>query len=155
MSAPRPVRRAGAIACCAALAFAACAAPIRLPDAFVRLRDSGEGYRAVTSDDARIWVRDLWDPTEGNVAFWTATLKNDYVEQRGYELVDEGDVLDAAGETGRALEFTTNVRGARVGYLIALWVRGRTLQVVEFAAPQAAFAERRAAVRAALGTVRG
>lgn len=141
-------------------ALASCTTPIRLPADFVELRDAGEGLRAVTSDDARVWVRELWDPTEGSVDFWAATLKNDLIEQRGYQFVGEGELADAAGEAGRWLEFATDVRGVRVGYLVALWVRTRWLQrgcwlqTVEYTAAQDVYAARVDAVRAALATVR-
>lgn len=154
----RAARRIARVAALAALA--SCAAPLRLPADFVELRDAGDGFRAMTSDDARVWVRELWDPTPGNVAFWAETLKNDFVEQRGYRFVGEGEAADADGGTGRWLEFTADVRGEAVGYLVALWVhtrwlqRGCWLQVVEFTAAQDVYAARVDAVRAALATVR-
>ena len=145
----------------ALLGMTACATPIELPSSFVELGDSGDGYRAMTSDDARIWVRTMYDATEGEVSFWAETLKRDLVEQRGYQFVREGEVENAAGEQGRWLEMTANHRGERVDYLIAIWSRERSwpwsgvaLRVVEFAAAHEAFASRLAEVRTALATVR-
>lgn len=145
-----------------AAAGGACATPITLPDDFVVLGGSGEGHRAVTADDARLRVRSLGEPTEGSIEFWSETLRNDLVQQRGYELVGSGEVNDSGGQSGRWLEFATNVRGERVGLLIAVWERrswlpwlfAPQLQVVEFAAPEPVFGSRVAAVRAALASVR-
>jgi hypothetical protein len=137
----------------------ACKTSITLPNDFVELGDRGEGLRAVTADDARLRVRTLGDPTEGSIEFWSETLRNDLVQQRGYELVNSGEVQDGAGQSGRWLEFATNVRGERIGLLVAIWVRqsllgGPSLQVVEFAAREPAFGSRVAAVRQSLASVR-
>lgn len=137
----------------------ACTAPIKLPESFVALGDSGEGYRAITSDDARVWVRTLEDPTKGNVEFWAGNLERDFVDERGYELLDKGECKNRAGLEGRWMEFSTNVRGKRVDYLVAVW-SGRTwlgkgdwIQIVEFAADHDVYEARIADVRAALPTV--
>ncbi|MFY9343522.1 MAG: hypothetical protein WAT39_13585 [Planctomycetota bacterium] len=137
----------------------ACAVPITLPSEFVELRDAGDGFRAVTADDARLRVRDLADPTAGDLGFWIATLRNDLVQQRGYELVASGDVKDGAGQDGKWLQFAANVQGERVGFLVAVWLRrsffgGPSLRVVEFAGREPAFGERLGAVRSALATTR-
>jgi len=137
----------------ALLLAAACSTPIKLPSSFVQLRDDGEGFRAVTSDDARVWVRRMYEPTLGDIAFWAETLKRDFVDERGYELVGEGEAANAAGETGRWIEVTANVQGDRVDYLVAVWVDGNWLKVVEFAAAHDVYVERVEAVKAALATV--
>lgn len=140
----------------------ACAAPMKLPKEFVELRDAGEGWRAVTSDDARLRVRDLAEPTAGGVEFWAETLRMDLVQQRGYEQVDAGEVKNQDGATGRWYQFAANVAGERVGYFVAVWVVDPSwplsapfLRVVEFAARDEVFRARLEAVRAALATVRG
>jgi hypothetical protein len=139
---------------------AGCAAPIRLPGSFVELRDAGEGFRAVTSDDARVWVRRIYEPTSGDVSFWAETLKKDFVDERGYQFVAEGDAVKEGGDGGRWLEVTANVGGRRVDYLIAVWVEPATfaggdwLQVVEFAAEHEVYARRVDAVKVALATLR-
>ena len=89
------------VALLAALSLAGCKAPLDLPESFVKLEDSrGYGFRAVTGDDARLWVREFSEPTEADVSFWADNLRRDFVEQRGFELVGEGDVDNAAGDTG-------------------------------------------------------
>jgi hypothetical protein len=140
----------------------ACASPMTLPKEFVELKDPGEGYRAVTSDDARLRVRDLAEPTAGGVEFWAETLRSDLVQQRGYEPVDAGEVRNQAGVAGRWYQFAANVAGERVGYFVAVWVvdpwwplSPPFLRVVEFAGRDEVFRARLDAVRAALATVRG
>jgi hypothetical protein len=140
---------------------AACAAPMRPPADFVVLKDPGEGFRAITSDDARLRVRDLADPTVGTLAFWIDTLKQDLVA-RGYELKDEGEAKNADGGAGRWLSFAANVQGEKVGYLVAVWQvdaslpwRKPALRVAEFAAAYAVFEARLPAVKEALATVEG
>jgi len=138
---------------------AACATPIELPKSFVELRDDGVGFRAMTSDDARLWVRTMEDPSPGGVTFWVDTLKRDLVERRGYEFLAEGDTKNADGEAGRWLELSANHNGERVDYLIAVWARdrllvsGKSLRIVEFAAKHDVYEQRIDDVRAALATV--
>jgi hypothetical protein len=138
----------------------ACATPpITLPADFVELRDPGEGFRAVTADDARLRVRDLEEETDAGAVFWAGTLKSDLV-QRGYEIVGEGAIGDRTGVQGQWLEWVANAQGERVGYLVAVWPRERGLlrqrpylQVVEFMARDAVYQQRVEAVRKALGSV--
>lgn len=144
-----------------AFAMAACATPIEAPKSFVKLGDGGEGYRATTNDDARLWVRTFRDATEADVEFWAGTLKRDFVEQRGYEKVDSGTVKNRRGEEGRWMEFSTNVRGERIDYMVAVWAAsaswvsggGTDITVVEFAANHDVYTARVNDVRAALNTV--
>ena len=141
-----------------ALAFtaAACATPIELSRDFVALagHDSGSDFRAVTGDDARVWLRRFDDPNEADLAFWAQALEHDFERQRGYDIVGKGDVMDADKNRGRWFECTANVDGERIGYLIAVWAGDGEVLVVEFAARGDVFAERVNSVRRALRTVR-
>ncbi len=133
--------------------LAACAATMELPKDFLRLQEGGD-FRAVTSDDARVWIRKFDDANAATVEFWAEALANDFT-QRGYEPVDKGEVTNRDGRPGRWFECAANVRGDRIGYLVALWVDGKTITVAEFAARAEVFKARVESVRAALGTVRG
>jgi hypothetical protein len=144
------------------IAAAACAAPMPVPKEFVELKDYGYGWRAITSDDARLRVSDQTEPTEGGIEFWAETLRLDLVNQRGYEQVATGEVQNAAGTTGRWYQFAANVRGEKVGYLVAVWVvdpwwplSSNFLRVAEFAARDEVFKARLEVVLASLSTVRG
>lgn len=130
-----------------------CAAPIRLPKDFLVL-DATVGYQAVTGDDARVWIRDFEDPNEASLSFWAKAVEHEFTQQRGYDLVAKGSVKNRRGQEGAWFECAANVGGERIGYLVAIWVDGDEVQVVEFAARAEVFAERVEAVRAALPTVR-
>lgn len=140
--------------------LAACATPMRLPSEFLVLggKHDTSSFRAVTGDDARIWMRQFVEADGGDLAFWTQVLKRDF-EERGYRMVGEGDCVDAAGTPGRWLEAAVEVDGERAGYLCAIWVAdrgwraGSEITTVEFTARTEVFDARRAAVVGALGTV--
>lgn len=135
------------------MAAASCGITMRLPQDFLRLEDRGD-LQAVTGDDARLWAREFSDPNEAPLAFWAAAVEHDLVQQRGYELVGKGEVEGRRGAAGIWLECAANVDGDRIGYLLALWVHGRDIRVVEFAARAEVFAARVDEVRKALPTVR-
>jgi hypothetical protein len=147
----------------ALLPVAACATPMQLPPDFVELGGTSD-FQAVTGDDARLWLRELSDPSEATLEFWANALEHDFTNQRGYQLVEKGEVKTDEGATGRWLQWNTNVGGERIGYLVAIWVTPawswlglrdpQGITVVEFAARAEVFAARVEAVRAALKTVR-
>ena len=132
--------------------LAACAVPMQLPKDFLRLQDSAD-FRAVTGDDARVWFRRFEDANAATLEFWAEAVEHDFTQQRGYELVGKGDVKDRDGELGRWFECAANVRGERICYLVAIWVDGTEITVVEFAARADVFKARVDSVRAALRTV--
>lgn len=139
----------------------ACTAPMRLPDEFLPLAHAQHAgdFRATTGKGGDVWMRQFVERNEGNLEFWAQALEYDF-EQRGYQRVASGECADASGAAGRWLEYTTGLRGERVGYLVALWVEDRgwrpgcEITTVEFVARADEFAARRDAVFAALATVR-
>jgi hypothetical protein len=151
------------LTCCAVavLLFAAgCATSMRLPDQFLQLR-KGNGYRAVTADDARIWVRTFDNPEEGNVEFWSKILAEDLGRNRGYKIVNQGECRDAEGHDGRWLECSAQVDGEAMGYLVAVFsvpksvlgLAGSKVCVCEFGAREPVFQQHVEAVRTALATL--
>jgi len=136
----------------AAALLGGCAATMELPKDFLHLADSAD-FRAVTGDDARVWIRTFDDDNEATLEFWADSLANDFT-QRGYELVGKGEVTNGNGRPGRWFECAANVRGERIGYLVAIWVDGDDVTVAEFAARAEVFGKRVESVRAALRTVR-
>ncbi len=125
-----------------ALAVSSCVGLQVPPDFLVVARDLGE-LKAVTADDARLWVREFPDPDRGDLAFWTRTLKNDLVKNRGYVLIGEAATKDAQGNPGTELLLETTVRGRPLRELLALFVYpglldGR-IRVVELVAEPLAF----------------
>lgn len=136
------------------LLFAGCATQIDLPKDFLQLSD-GVQFQAVTGDDARVWIRDFEDPDAASREFWAQAVEYDFVQQRGYELIAKGEVKNRSGAAGDWFECAANVGGERVGYLVAVWVSGTKIKVVEFAARDEVWKARVESVRAALRTVRG
>jgi|JRYL01.1.fsa_nt_gb hypothetical protein len=139
----------------------ACTAPMRLPDEFLTLAHAQRAgdFRATTGKGGDVWMRQFVERNEGNLEFWAQALEYDF-EQRGYQRVAGGECTDASGAAGRWFEYTTGLRGERVGYLVALWVDDRgwrpgcEITTVEFVARADEFAARRDAVFTALATVR-
>lgn len=135
------------------VAAAGCAtARMDLPKDFLELEDRRD-FQAVTADDARIWIREFSDRNEAPLEFWIGVLTHEFTKQRGYELVKQGAVTASLG-TGNWFECAANVRGERIGYLVAVWASDGDITVVEFAARAEVFAARVEEVRAALTTVR-
>jgi hypothetical protein len=123
-----------------------------LPKDFLELEGRSD-FQAVTADDARVWIRQFSDRNEAPLAFWVGVLEHEFTHKRGYELVKKGDVNASLG-TGNWFECVANVRGERIGYLVALWASDGEITVVEFAARAEIFAARVDGIREALTTVR-
>jgi hypothetical protein len=140
---------------------AGCVAPVDLSRDFVTLsaHDDYPDFRAVTGDDARVWLRRFDDENDGDLPFWSQALTHDFAE-RGYDVIEQGEVADAAGATGHWLRCAANVQGEHTGYLVAVWVAPRTwgagcrVTVFEFAARDEVFAARVDDVKKALATLR-
>lgn len=157
-----PLRTARRLPIVAALLLTgACSVSMDLPRDFLHLNPPDllhlymrSDLQAVTADDARIWMRTFDAGNEASVAFWTEAVEHDLVQQRGYELVAKGEVPGRNEASGVWLECAANVGGDRIGYLLALWVHGTQVRVVEFAARADVFAARVEAVRQALPSAR-
>lgn len=141
--------------------LAGCKVAMQLPPDFLCLQRSSDEYKAITPDDGRLWVREFADPAQGTLQFWTTTLQNDCVHNRGYELVGTTAVHDGSGHAGQQLEFRAVAGGERHGYLVSVFVlppsswpfSQQWLLVAEFAARESVFASRLDAVRSAIGTL--
>ena len=140
----------------ALLGLAGCTV-IELPKDFLVLDqfDGAEDFRAVTGDDARVWIREFEDPNAADREFWRQAVEYDFTQQRGYELVAKGEVKNRSEVTGDWFECAANVGGERFGYLVAVWVSGKQIRTVEFTARADVWKARVESVRAALRTVRG
>ena len=156
----RPRRLAVLPLLLAVAALAGCGGlQMELPEGFLRLqRAPHDQLKATTPDDARLWVREFDDPDEGTLEFWTRTVQNAFMRERGYELVRTTEVRDGAGHDGRALQFHVTIAGERRGYLLALFVVPRagsdTIRVAELVARREVFDGRRDEVLQALATLR-
>jgi hypothetical protein len=132
---------------------------MQVPEGFLELESPGGEIRAVTPEDARLWVREHDDADQGSLEFWTKALEHDLVQRRGYKLVEAFAVADAAGRPGKAWRFQVRVDGEAMGYLVAMFViegwQSNTIRTCEYLAREATFAAQLEAVRAAIATLKG
>ncbi|MBI4881073.1 MAG: hypothetical protein HY812_15660 [Planctomycetes bacterium] len=137
-----------------AAAAAACAAPPAPADFLVV--DSGRGeVKAIAPDDSLFWVRQFKDGMRGDFAFWAEALEKEFVENRGYTLLEKRPVK-WNGAPGVELLFEVSAAGRARRYLATMAVApgsfASTIRVAEYVADKERFGEHLGAVRAALGT---
>ena len=120
------------------------------------LEDGSTSFKAVSPDEAMVWVRKFGDPHGGDLSFGAEVLKKDFLANRGYTLIEEGETTDATGREGKEFVFEMTV-GTAHRYLIAVFVIegwfANTICAVEFVAPKAVFEEHLGEVREAIGTL--
>jgi hypothetical protein len=134
---------------------------MEVPKAFIVTAQGTDELKAVSADDAQIWVRTFDEPHEGSLAFWTDALRNDFVDNRGYTLIEEGTTQDGDGHEGSELTFEVTVGGRAQRYAVSLfWIPGsflfwtsNTIGIVEFVAPRDVFEGYREEVRKAVHTL--
>lgn len=138
---------------------------MELPEPFVVLSQGTSELKAVTPEDARIWVRVRSVATNTNLAFWSKLLENEFVRNRGYTLLEgPKDVTDGNGVPGKEYVFEVSANGIAQRYLVAtfvlehrflgfLWLTKKVC-TVEFVAPKDDFALLADAVRKGIGTLK-
>ncbi len=128
-----------------------------LPPDFLQLETGGFELKAITPDDARLWVREFEDGDQGDLQFWASSLKVDLEENRGYSPVEEAELRDDQGRVGTQMQFAVTTEGEPHGYLVAVFVfegsSTNTIRVAEFVAPRAVFEQQLEGVEAALVTI--
>lgn len=128
------------------------------PDGFLVVEQSRDEFRAVSSDEAKLWVREFKDRLQGDYGFWVDALKNDFEENRGYTLLSEQEVTDDKGRTGLELLIEVTADGGPQRYLITVFVRegmfSNTIRVAEFVAAKTVFDEHLEGVRSAVRSLR-
>ncbi len=131
---------------------------IDLPEDFLRIHRSPSQIKLMAADESKLWVRDFDDDDQGDLQFWSQALREDFVENRGYTLIEEGTVKDPGDREGREWLFETTTHGQPYRYLVTLFVFegwfSNTIRVSEFVARKAAFDRYLEDVRAAVLTVR-
>jgi hypothetical protein len=153
-----PRRRALLSACTAALLLLAggCMS-IQAPPRFLVIGRGTSELKAITPDEARLWVREFNDWKRGDLGFWAEALRNDFTGNRGYTLIEEQEVQDAKGRNGLELRFEAAAQGQAQGYLVTLFVlpgwMKNTLRVAEFVAPKPLFDGYLPGVRQAITTI--
>jgi len=128
-----------------------------VPARFLVVEKRSSEIRAMSPDEARIWVREFTDENRGDLEFWSEALREEFVENRGYTALEEEATTDAAGRAGRVLVYEATLEGAPHRYLCALFVVpgwwSNTIRVVEFVAPKPLFDGYVADVKSSLGSL--
>ena len=138
----------------AALVASGCRLPMDVPSKFLVLDRRAHEIRAMSPDQARLLVRDLGDAKEGDLTFWSEALKNEFQGNRGYVLVQERKVKDAAGRDGAESLWETTLDGTAQSYLVTVFIVDDTVRAAELLAPKPIFEKYLEDVRKAIGTLR-
>jgi hypothetical protein len=124
------------------------AVDLSIPEGFLVVDRKRKEVKAVTSNDAKLWVRELAVSKNGSIRFWADALVNHLVTNRGYELIDARIVSGKHGREGRELTFDVVAAGVPSRYLVTLfvrrrpfWSRNNAIRVIEFVAPRNEFDE--------------
>jgi hypothetical protein len=133
---------------------------MQTPEKFLMVVKGGlfaDEIKAISPDEAKLWVREFSDMDQGDFEFWADALKNDFVENRGYTPLGENEVQDDADREGAELLFETTVQGVPHRYSITLFVLEgwlwNTIRVAEYAAPKEIFDKYLETVRESVRTV--
>lgn len=136
------------------LASAGCRLPMEMPSKFIAIDRGAHEIRAMSPDGARLSVLDLGDAKEGDLSFWSEALRNDFQGNRGYVLVEERKVVDAAGREGAESIWETTLDGVPQRYLVTIFILDDTVRAAEYLAPKPVFEKYLEDVRKAVGTLR-
>jgi len=139
---------AGSVLC---LALPACRGfKAEAPEGFAAF-DDWTRFRAVSPEGVLYRVRSEKNDPEATLPFWREALKKRMLDA-GYTLVTDGEAK-AGAEAGYLLEVAAPVGQEDYTYLVAVFVRGSRLTIVEASGEVSKFRGRRAAVVAAIGKI--
>ena len=105
-------------------------------------------YRATSPDDVFFVVRTAKHKPEATLAFWKEALRKRMVDA-GYTVVSESDV-SASGKPGALIELAAPMGAQDYSYLVAVFVDGKRLVIVEAAGEVSRFQARKAAILASI-----
>ena len=114
--------------------------------------------KLITADESKLWVRQFKDRDQGNLEFWSKALRADFVENRGYTLLEEQEVKGRNDVSGNQWMFEVSTRGEAYRFLITLFVFDglfeNTIRVSEYVARKDRFDDYLEDVRRAVASVR-
>lgn len=144
----REVRIGGLVALAAVIG---CATPS--PDGFAVIDRSGREVKAVAPDESLFWTREFENAEGGSLDFWVEAARHEFVEDRGYVLIDERRVM-RGDSPAQEMTFEATVQGKPRRYLFVLDVPSRwfgsVIRVAEYAAEKDRFDDHVDQVRRAL-----
>ncbi len=120
------------------------------PEGFAAF-DDWSRFRAVSADGVMYRVRSEDNDPKAGLPFWREALKKRMLDA-GYIFVSDGE-LKAASEPGYLLELAAPVGQEDYTYLVAFFVKGSRLVVVEASGEVTKFRPRRAAILAAMSRI--
>ncbi|MEL6543215.1 MAG: hypothetical protein AAFQ82_01235 [Myxococcota bacterium] len=120
------------------------------PEGFAPFDDWWE-FRAVSPEGVTFRVREEDNEPEADLAFWSEALKN-RMDDAGYVFVKDGEVK-AGSVSGYALELAAPFGQTDYSYLIAIFVQGSDIVIVESAGEVTEFSERRSAIDTAISNL--
>lgn len=105
-------------------------------------------FRATSADGVLFEVRTAKHKPEATLAFWKEALRKRMTDA-GYTVVAESDVT-ASGKPGAMLELAAPMGAQDYSYLVAVFVHGKKLVLVEAAGEVSKFQVRKAAILASV-----
>ncbi len=127
-----------AILFCMLSLFASGCHTVPTPDGFVQLQD-GNGFKFVSSDDSRVWVREFSVSSDAKLDFWKEALHLELIDTRGYSLIKENSLDDFTHE----MTFKKLNNGKVLTYYLRITMlkgfSGTKLRTAEFMAEEKSF----------------
>jgi hypothetical protein len=109
---------------------------VQTPQRFVSLERfrTETRYKAVSPDNAVIFIRSFEHKDRGSLAFWVEILKKEMTLRKGYKLEKTESVKTGGGHEGRRLTFTSKSGKTPYTYAVALFVTSSWIHSIETAA---------------------
>jgi len=124
------------------------------PENFIKGKSSRANFRALTSEEDRLFVQHFAVLEKQNIKFWASAVRNNLVEQRGYTLVEEGEFKTDRGLVGHRFLFEISMGEVPYRYLLVVfasrsWLR-QHIYTAEFLCEKKNFEKSAPAVEKAL-----
>ncbi|MCE5326169.1 MAG: hypothetical protein LLG01_07105 [Planctomycetaceae bacterium] len=105
---------------------------MEVPGEFVPVeRTEPYDLKTVSADGVVLARRTQENPKNGTLEFWAQAIGNQLSAREGYKLADNVAVTSESGVTGRLMTFDALRSGAAFKYLVAVFVKGDKVIVVE------------------------
>jgi len=114
---------AAIVAClCGLMALMGCATfRVPTPENFAKVKSSTERLGALTPQEDKLLVRHFVVPDRQPLKFWSDTVRNNFVEERGYTPVSEGEFKTDAGLAGHRFLAEISINSVPYDYLMVLF----------------------------------
>jgi hypothetical protein len=127
-------------AVCAMIGLSAGCGDIKVPDGYVSLEYPGRYNIKAVSARGNRFAMTTWDNERGesaNLAYWTAAVEYQKVEQEGYRLDGREKIKTDSGTEGVLFDLRVGSGAAEYTYLLAVFVTPTTIYTVEAGGPTA------------------